>query len=636
MDWIDPKYATPTGKRKIRSKKGSSAGKRAGESTKKKLQSQVKAALSQPLEVWSAAFDHSISELKWPNACSIESSFLWSALMQEQAEVLVRAGMSAKKLATIVSDKSPTSAAEQADMLSDVVGLMDRNLETLAFEWIETADAYPESALGLITLAWHIPDHARRAGNDWLTQWLQSASDLLAKSKVDRRESILCQLVVHCELPLLIGLATSASKRTVLAEASKAMDFLAEFLERSEDNAAPWLAHGAIYLRAALASVLRCRVLANSLGLRKWYPSQQKALAGLLTHAARWARPDGTQLLGAGSLSPRSKAIWEALMSLSKSNQGTRAAFTLSGIGEGRRTDAKKSVRPVSLPALTNYSKTANTVVMQSDWREKSCRIATDFSDTDICLEVLGPKGEPVLAGDWTLNVQLDGQAQMRLDDWQEVCWFSDDDVDYLELETQFGQYARIQRQIVLMREARLLLLADSLLSDVEDVWTLESSLPLAAGCEFKPESKTTEGFIHNARGIECLTLPMHLPEWKRQLSQQNSNSTLLEDEGRLVSRCETRTNRAYMPVVLSIGKSKILNQYTWRPLTVADNLRIVGSNEAVAFRLQINSDQYLFYRSLAEATRRTALGMHTMSDFYIGKFDADDGEVDTIVEVEA
>ena len=90
------------------------------------------------------------------------------------------------------------------------------------------------------------------------------------------------------------------------------------------------------------------------------------------------------------------------------------------------------------------------------------------------------------------------------------------------------------------------------------------------------------------------------------------------------------------MPAVFSIGKSKILDQYTWRPLTVADNLRIVGADEAVAYRLQINSDQYVFYRSLAEATRRTALGMHTMADFFIGKFDSDDGEVDTIVEVEA
>ena len=511
MDWIDPKYATPPGKRKVKSKERSASKKKqSGMSSRKKIQSQVKAALSQPLEVWSAAFDHSISKLKWPNACGVENSFLWSALMQEQAEVLVRAGMSAKKLASIVSAQSPSSSTEQAEMVSEVVGLMDRNLESQAFEWLETADAYPESALGAVALAWHIPEHAQRAGNDWLTQWLQTVSENLNKAKVDPREAILCQLVLHCELPLLIGLATSASKRTVLTEASRAMDYLAEFLERSEDDASPWLAHGAIYLRAALASVLRCRVLANALGLRRWYPSQQKALAALLVHASRWTRPDGTQLLGAGSLAPRSKAMWEALAGLSRSNQSLKASMALSGIGEGSRAEFKRKIRASSLPALTHYSKTANCAVMQSDWREKSCRIAADFSDTEICLEVLGPKGDQVFAGDWSLNVQLDGHAQMRLDDWQEVCWFSDDDVDYLELETQFGQYARIQRQIVLMRESRLLLLADSLLSDVNDLWTLESKLPLAPGCSFKPEKQTTEGFVHTSRGIECLTLPMH------------------------------------------------------------------------------------------------------------------------------
>ena len=73
MDWIDPKYATKTGKRKT--KKKSPTGKQA-EASKQKIHSQVKAALAQPLEVWSSAFDHAVAELDWPNACSIESSFL--------------------------------------------------------------------------------------------------------------------------------------------------------------------------------------------------------------------------------------------------------------------------------------------------------------------------------------------------------------------------------------------------------------------------------------------------------------------------------------------------------------------------------------------------------------------------------
>lgn len=637
MDWIDPRYATVT--EEVKSVKKSKKKKKVARTSSRKgrpLVSQVRAALAQPLEVWSVAFDHALSALKWPTGCGVESSFLWSTLMVEQAEILVRAGMSAKKLSAIVSESQASNGSERAEQLAEVVGLMDKPLETTAFQWLETADSYPCSALGVSALAWHVPDHARRAGNGWLTQWLQSVADEIGARKVDRRESIICQLVLQCELPLLVGLATTASKRAALVEANRAMDNLAEFLERSEDSSAPWLAHGAIYLRAALACVLRCRVLANALGLRKWYPVQQKALGKLLNHAARWARNDGTQLLGAGTLAPKSKATWEALANLSKASRPMQAAMTLSGIGSGKRAEAKTKVAEDRLPALSHYSAPSSSALMQSDWREKCCRVAVDFSDTEICLEVLGAKGESILAGEWTARVDLDGQAQLRLDDWHEVCWFSDADVDYLELESHFGQSAKVQRQIVLLRESRLLLLADSLLGEVDDTWTLESKFPLAAGAGFESNKKSTEGFVTTYGGVDCFTVPLFLPEWRRQLSLAGSKSNLFQEDGDLISRVESKTQRIYMPVVFQIGKPKLLQQFTWRHLTVADELRIVESKEAQAYRLQINQDQWLFYRSLAEPKRRTALGMHTMADFFAGAFDADEGEVDTIVEVEA
>ena len=97
------------------------------------------------------------------------------------------------------------------------------------------------------------------------------------------------------------------------------------------------------------------------------------------------------------------------------------------------------------------------------------------------------------------------------------------------------------------------------------------------------------------------------------------------------------QTGRAlYAPLFIDLNSTRRTKALTWRQLTVGEELRIVGSDEAVAFRVQIGQDQWLIYRSLAPATRRTALGMHTAADFYIGRFDADEGEVDTIVEVEA
>lgn len=636
MDWIDPQYAiatedrsSPTGTKPRRKSKKSRGSVRA--KAGKPLRSQVAAALAQPLDVWSVAYDHALAKLTWPRGLTVESTFLWSALIQEQAEVLVRAGMSAKKLAAIISGEPDSTGQE----LADVVGLMEQSLDSLAFSWLDSADSSPSSALASIALAWHLPEHARRPGNEWITQWLQAALDRVETYEADLSEPAICNLVFQCELPLLIGIATTASKRTVLAEATKAMDHLAQHLETSEDDPGPWLMHGATYLRAALACVLRCRILANSHGLRKWYPPQQKALAGLLKHAARWCRPDGTQLLAACSPAPKANALWEALVQQTKSPKSMTAALMLSGITKCKRRQLRKEVRVNSLPALTHYSEPASNMCMQSDWRHKGCRIALDFSDTNICFEALGPKGVPVLAGEWTTQVELDGQAQMQLDSWQEVCWFSDDDVDYLELEARFGPHAKIQRQTILFREERLLLLADALMCDKEAPLSLRSGIPLAGEARFQPAKKTCEGLIETP-SCKCLTLPLHLPEWRRQLSHAADNSQLFSKDDQLVAVAETRRSRLYLPILISLCSSHSRLPFTWRHLTVADDLRIVSRDEAQAFRVQIGADQWLMYRNLARPVRRSALGMHTIADFYAARFDADGGELDTIVEVEA
>jgi hypothetical protein len=418
-------------------------------------------------------------------------------------------------------------------------------------------------------------------------------------------------------------------------EANRAMDNLAEHLEVAEDSPDPWLLYGATYLRAALASVVRCRVLADGLGLRKWYPAQQKALAQLLKHAARWCRPDGTQLLAAGRKAPKSDAMWQALVAQTRRPKPLMAAMTLSGIGSGKRRRARQQVSVSRLPALSHYSEHAAGACMQSDWRHKGCRIAVDFSDADVCMEVLGPKGLPVLAGQWTAQVEIDGQAQLQLDPWREVCWFSDDDVDYLELEARFGERAKVQRQALLMRNERLLYLADGLLADSDARLCLRSHLPLAGDTAFVPAERSTEGYIQVSGKRRVLALPLFLPEWRRQLSRSATSGSFDCIGEDLVARAETEGRRIYMPSLISLCTSHTHLPFTWRHLTVGDDLRTVGQDEARAFRIQIGTDQWFIYCNLSHAVRRTALGVHTMADFYAARFDSDDGEMETLIEVE-
>ena len=326
--------------------------------------------------------------------------------------------------------------------------------------------------------------------------------------------------------------------------------------------------------------------------------------------------------------------MWEALIKQTRSPKPMLEAMTLSGLtNTGHRSQVRKKSKVSKLPPLTHFSENAAGALMQSDWRHKGCRVALDYSDTEICLEALGPKGKPVLVGEWTVQVKLEGQAQLQLDEWIESCWFSDEDVDYLELEAKFGQHARVQRQLILFRAERLLFAADALLCDQAGNWSLTSHLPLAADAVFEANKKTTEGVIVTNSGARCLTLPLYLPEWRRQFAEGALSVT---GEDLVVQHSCTGKQRLYAPVLISLCNRHAKKPFTWRRLTVGEDLRIVGCDEAVAYRVQSGTDQLVFYRTLAPPTRRTALGMHTLSDFYAGRFCADDGEVDTLVEVEA
>lgn len=644
MDWIDPRFADEI---KAESEDAAGSTSKSGKSRRKTLVSRTRAALNQSIDVWSAAYDHALCRISWPKHISAESTFLWSCVLQEQAEILVRAGMSANQISGLAQN-SPSHLGEAGDGSASerrttdqasanreaVSGLMSWPIETMATKWLDEADREADSAFGLIAFAWQLPEHAKRTGNTWLGPWLQDAADRVAKAKCDSDDSVLCELVLKCELPLLLGTVTGAGKRNLFSEAFDAMDTLALLLEQAEDQPARWLAYGSSYLRASLGSVLRCRMLADALGLRKFYAPQRAALTTLLEHASRWARMGGSSLLGMPGLIPVVEAHWEALAKLAKKTKSLTSVMTLADLTtrELNRKDAKKQVVASQLPPVTYYCDTARSALMQTDWHKRSGRMAIDFSDSPLSLEIVGPKGITLLAGRWPLQVELDGQAQIQLDDWDEVCWYSDDEVDYLEVEAKFGDECIVQRQMMLFHEDHMVMLADALLGDREGKWSMQSSLPLGAGIRYEEAAATRESWLVTPTGSRCLVMPLAQPEWRKQLCNMK---TYVENES-LVMRAATSASRLYSPVLISLKPGHAEKPLTWRQLTVAEDLTIVPPSVAVAYRVQIAKEQWLIYRTLAEATRRTALGTHTVYDFFAGRFDGDTGDVDILVEVES
>ena len=619
MDWIDSEQTTKQSK--------SSKGKRSGKVRKGfNLQKQLSVTLAQPQDVWASAFEHSLAAVSWPKNCDAEASFLFSTLILEQAEVLVRAGYSARTLADYV----PTKSDEEKDRISEVSALMHEPLETRVRKWLDEADAYPHAALGIIATIWQLPEHARRSDADWLGPWMEAVVNRAAEYQQQQEDCLLSNLVFHCELPLLFGLLTATTRSVAQTNASRAMDDLAEYLENSEDHIGAWLAHGATYLRACLASVFRSRIIADHLGLRKWYPPQKKSLTTLLGHAARWAREDGTQLLAKGQDASAAKPMWNALCKQASVSKAINHAMVLSGLVDGRRSEAK--VRCDSrLPKATGHDEDASCAVMLRGWQHRGPRVAVDFSEATMLLDATGSKGAPVLSGEWTAAVELDGQSQLQLAGWEQLCWYSDDDVDYLEVEAKFGEHAKLQRQIVFMRDHRLLLTADALLCDKDGNWTMNSQIHLANKVQMNVVGKNTEARLSSDK-VESLALPLYLPEWKTALSTGTFSA---KGNAIAVSNSCSGLRRLYSPVLFSLCNRHGKSPYTWRQLTVAEDLKIVGRDQAVAYRAQIGDEQYVFYRNLATVRRRSFLGVHALCEFFAGSFDKETGEADTLVEVE-
>ena len=409
MDWIDPRHA----------KKLQRSTKKHNKPTASKnnlLANQLRAALASPTNIWGTAYGHAIDELRWPKGCSGLATLAWSCTKLEHLAVLKLAGVDPAALDELLSPKgtaresakgiSPEVCQSTASEMSSTPSLFtdEPNLEQAADQWLDDMHCQPEAALGAIALAWQIPDYAIRPAYNWLGRWLQDAAQRLQRPKPSDEDAAICHLVVRCELPLLLSVAAGASRKSILPIAQEAMDDLALLLEQGEENPACWLAYGASYLRASLASVLRARILANRLDLRAWYPPQKAGLASLIRHAVMWTSNSGAALLGEIPCPRKSNGVWNALLSQTRKPRSLVRSMSLIGVGARPigPSSARKKIRHREIGSLSHHNEEARCACMFSDWMHRAGRVALDYSDVTARVEIIGMKGQTVMCGDWT------------------------------------------------------------------------------------------------------------------------------------------------------------------------------------------------------------------------------------------
>ncbi len=342
-----------------------------------------------------------------------------------------------------------------------------------------------------------------------------------------------------------------------------------------------------------------------------------------------------------------------------------------------------KRVARSRLPDPSSHHEPAHLATLQSDWKQRGVRLAVDYRSAALRAE-LEVAGSLLLLSDWTTDIVIDGcrlQPVDGADAWSCLCWFSDEDMDLLELELALEGGWVLQRQFLLGRSDRFFVTNDFLLqrpaattpdkmvtieyrlrvplgeelearekadarelllshrlgpehSDCETLYRQAETMTSPGGKMKKRKKKDREATVASeatAQWPMALALPLALPEWRED---QGDGEFSAWDAG-FELRQKARGRRMGASIFFDLNESRIGAPRTWRQLTVAQTRRIVATDEALGFRVQIGANQWLMYASLAPPANRTVLGKNLVSQFLFARLTMD-GEVETLVSLES
>jgi hypothetical protein len=157
-----------------------------------------------------------------------------------------------------------------------------------------------------------------------------------------------------------------------------------------------------------------------------------------------------------------------------------------------------------------------------------------------------------------------------------------------------------------------------------------EQSMPLDLGIHSQHARETREATLVAKGRPRALAAPLGLGEWRAEFACGD----MQENDRRLTLGAVARGRRLYAPLWIDLDPRRISRSLTWRRLAVGENLTIVPRDVAAGYRVQVGSEQWLFYRSLTEFGNRSVLGHNTSYSFVCGRIKKD-GNLHAIVEIE-
>lgn len=276
----------------------------------------------------------------------------------------------------------------------------------------------------------------------------------------------------------------------------------------------------------------------------------------------------------------------------------------------------------------------AAVAVIRTGWQRHSLRLMLDYRDATPRVEI-AVHDRLLVEGPWQWHVSLHGQPLDAEAAWSVSCWESDRKASFLEISAPLGHGLLINRQVVVVPDERIVLLADAVttsgpLRQPPQGTGLEyrGLLPLVAPLDTDVAEETREICVYDT-AMRCMALPLGLPEWK----VGGSGGFSATPEG-LVLEQRTAATRLYAPLWLDCDPARVGGPLTWRHLTVADTRMNLPPHQAVGYRVQAGLRQWLVYQSLDSPRNRTLLGCNVSCDFLFGRIKRS-GEVARTLEIQ-
>ncbi|MBL9124650.1 MAG: hypothetical protein JNG90_13525, partial [Planctomycetaceae bacterium] len=286
------------------------------------------------------------------------------------------------------------------------------------------------------------------------------------------------------------------------------------------------------------------------------------------------------------------------------------------------------TVKGSALPDPATESDASSIALLRSYWDRSSDLLAAEYSHSSVRTE-FNTGRQRLWSGVWELDVEIAGAALAPVSPWESVCWVSDKDVVYFELERAFAGGVRIQRQMLLAREDRFLLMADTVLSRQAGPVRYRGALPLVNVTAVEAADDTRELRLRTADN-SVLVIPCALGEWR----QGPAAGSLAVQDQRLVLEQQAPHGNLFAPLFFDLDPRRAGAPLTWRNLTVAAQREIQPPDVAVGYRVRVGKQQWVIYRAMADRASRTVLGANTWTPFLVTRIKKS-GELENLLEIE-